>query len=158
MIWLHDSTFRPRLRYHFQIHPSQQLLVYVLYPIVSHEYPLYPHIFRWLFSGRMGIHMKSPIFSRWSHDRCEEFGTLTVGERPTALGIACLKLPAEVWIRSEAVSCSSGNQKKSTQLDDMFVMFSSAIHGGYVVLHHVPEISWVVATWDAVPNPIALGC
>ena len=111
MIWLHDSTFRPRLRYHFQIHPSQQLLVYVLYPIVSHEYPLYPHIFRWLFSGRVGIHMKSPIFSRWSHDRCEEFGTLTVGERPTALGIACLKLPAEVWIRSEAVSCSSGNQK-----------------------------------------------
>jgi hypothetical protein len=48
--------------------------------------------------------------------------------------------------------------KKSTQLDDMFVMFSSAIHGGYVVLHHVPEISWVVATWDAVPNPIALCC
>ncbi|CAL1165137.1 unnamed protein product [Cladocopium goreaui] len=42
--------------------------------------------------------MKSPIFSRWSHDRCEEFGTLTVGERPTALGIACLKLPAEVHL------------------------------------------------------------
>ena len=36
----------------------------------------------------------------------------------------------------------------------MFVMFSSAIHGGYVVLHHVPEISWVVATWGAVPNQL----
>lgn len=28
----------------------------------------------------------------------QEFGTLTVGERPTALGIACLKLPAEVHL------------------------------------------------------------
>eukprot|EP00435_Cladocopium_sp_Y103_P016914 s760_g4.t1 len=28
----------------------------------------------------------------------QEFGTLTAGERPTALGIACLKLPAEVHL------------------------------------------------------------
>ena len=53
-----DAMFR-----NTHIIPYQKLLVYILYPIVSHEFPLDPHIYWWLFTTNNGT---SPEFTRRS--------------------------------------------------------------------------------------------